>query len=259
MYSQCPSCRTIYRLDAATLSAARGRVRCGTCAQEFDALATLVESLPADIAHLEAHDTGAAAPTLALPAMRPTNTDQRDLFVESRKQPPVRPPSFARSARRGVPRPHSGRWAFACLVLLLALGAQAAWAGRERLLAEPLVRDLADRACLRLGCELTQTRDASAFGVLARDVRPHPSVPKALIISATVSNQAAHAQPYPTVVIVLSDADQNRIAMRRFRPGEYVSELDALRRGMGPGSALELHFEVADPGKTAVAFEFSFL
>jgi len=80
-----------------------------------------------------------------------------------------------------------------------------------------------------------------------------------LIISATLANRAPHAQPYPIVEIDLADADQNRIAMRRFQPEEYVSDRDALKHGMDAGAATELHFEVADPGKSAVAFEFSFL
>ena len=43
MYTQCPQCFTVYRVDGETLAAARGNVRCIDCETVFDALATLTE------------------------------------------------------------------------------------------------------------------------------------------------------------------------------------------------------------------------
>jgi predicted Zn finger-like uncharacterized protein len=259
MYSQCPQCLTVYKLAPDQLALAHGRVRCGTCAEEFDALERLTESLPqGEFERLHTHDDDQFAPLLTLPALRPLSA-QRDLFGEPQRAAPAKPPSFARSARRGAHRPNSTRWAAACVLLLLTLAGQLAYAGRARLLAEPDLRPLLEEACLRLDCRLPPQRELSQLALLARDIRPHPSVRHALIISATLANRATHAQPYPIVEIDLADADQNRIGMRRFRPEEYVSDPEALRRGMDAGAATELHFEVADPGKSAVAFEFSFL
>ncbi len=47
MYSQCPDCRTRFRVTAAHLRAAGGTVRCGRCGAAFDALATLTDTLQA--------------------------------------------------------------------------------------------------------------------------------------------------------------------------------------------------------------------
>jgi len=41
MLTRCPSCRTVFRLHARDLRAARGRVRCGGCGARFDAIAEL--------------------------------------------------------------------------------------------------------------------------------------------------------------------------------------------------------------------------
>jgi len=57
----------------------------------------------------------------------------------------------------------------------------------------------------------------------------------------------------------LSDLDENRIAMRRFQPQDYLGDSRSLGSGMAPGATAALVFEVADPGKNAVAFEFKFL
>jgi len=47
--------------------------------------------------------------------------------------------------------------------------------------------------------------------------------------------------------------------MRRFRPQEYVGDTRAIRNGLASGASTALVFEVADPGKNAVAYEFKFL
>ena len=47
--------------------------------------------------------------------------------------------------------------------------------------------------------------------------------------------------------------------MRRFRPREYITDSRSLAAGLAPGATAALVFEVADPGKNAVAFEFKFL
>lgn len=46
MYTQCPDCRTAFRVTAAVLQQAGGRVRCGSCGQAFSALERLSEDPP---------------------------------------------------------------------------------------------------------------------------------------------------------------------------------------------------------------------
>jgi len=42
MFTRCPTCRTLFRIQAQQLKAARGKVRCGECQTTFDALSYLV-------------------------------------------------------------------------------------------------------------------------------------------------------------------------------------------------------------------------
>jgi len=44
LYTQCPDCSTVFRVTAEALRAAQGRVRCGICSSEFNALENLSES-----------------------------------------------------------------------------------------------------------------------------------------------------------------------------------------------------------------------
>ncbi|MDH4273922.1 MAG: DUF3426 domain-containing protein [Gammaproteobacteria bacterium] len=49
MYTECPSCHTIFRIGPQQLKAANGRVRCGQCGTVFDGLSSLMDELPADV------------------------------------------------------------------------------------------------------------------------------------------------------------------------------------------------------------------
>ena len=113
-------------------------------------------------------------------------------------------------------------------------------------------------ACAGLGCRLPLVQDTAKLNLLARDVQAHPSVPGALLITASLRNDAEFAQPYPVVSITLSDANGKRLAMRRLRPVEYLGDARALQQGLAPGATAALMLEVEDPEGKAVAFEFGF-
>jgi hypothetical protein len=46
--------------------------------------------------------------------------------------------------------------------------------------------------------------------------------------------------------------------MRRFRPSEYMTDPARRAAGIAPGATAAVAFEVADPGRRAVAFQFGF-
>ncbi len=261
MYTQCPECLTIFKLEGEDLAAALGSVRCGHCAMVFDALRTLTAQLPPEpFDALPAHVSQGAPPRLELPVFRP-NPAQASLFAEpaERKRAAERSslPAFA-AARRRARTPRNWPWLVGSALLLLGLAGEIAWANQAAWINDARVRTWLDPVCVRLDCHLPLRRDAATLALLSRDIRPHPSVPGALIISATLRNDAQFAQPYPTVDITLSDLDEKRIAMRRFQPREYLSDARTIGGGLAAGASTALVFEVADPGKDAVAFEFKF-
>lgn len=72
MYTQCPDCLTVYRIQAETLAHARGEFRCGHCGAVFDGLERLVEQLPeAGFLELPGQAQSASPIVLAIPAMHP--------------------------------------------------------------------------------------------------------------------------------------------------------------------------------------------
>ncbi|MEO8673116.1 MAG: zinc-ribbon and DUF3426 domain-containing protein [Tahibacter sp.] len=265
MYTQCPECLTVYSTDAALIARGHGMVRCAHCEAIFDALPSLAEQLPPEpFEHLPLHAPEAQPPRLGVPVYRPNpqhNTlsfdpDERPRHHETRRTTAT--PGFARLHGSRRPR-RRWTWVVGTTVLCLALTAQLAYAERTFLLNHALLRPWLDQACASLACTLPLRRDTQQLQLLSRDIRPHPSVRGALIVSATLRNDADFPQAFPVVEITLSDLDENRVAMRRFQPREYLGDQRTIGAGVAAGASAALVFEVIDPGRNAVAFEFKFL
>jgi predicted Zn finger-like uncharacterized protein len=261
MYTQCPECLTIFRVGAADLGVARGHVRCAHCNALFDALRNLADELPEEPIHrLSAHPTLPLPPQLGQPVFRP-NPAQASLPFDPGERPRgarTASPAFARRRRRAARPARNGAWIAASALLLLVLFGQVGWAERARWLDDGTVRPWLERACATLGCRLPLRHDVDSLSLASREIRPHPTVEGALVIAATVRNDASFAQAWPVIGITLSDLDEKRIAMRRFLPREYLLDTNEVAAGIAPGASAALVFEVVDPGRNAVAFEFKF-
>jgi predicted Zn finger-like uncharacterized protein len=256
MYAQCPDCLTVFSLDAAALAQARGAVVCGNCDTAFDALGTLADQLPPEpFRRLPEHARSAHPHRLELAIYRPR---EEAVAAPEPVAQPAFTPRFVHDRRAPRPRERRWPWLVTCVLLALLLAAQLAWAKRQVLIADPTLGAWLRQACATLGCELPLVRDTRRLHLVARDVQAHPSVPGALMISATVRNDAPFGQPYPVVTLILSDADGRRVAMRRLHPSEYLDDAAAIRAGLAPGASAALLIEVTDPGARAVAFEFGF-
>ena len=279
MYTQCPECLSVFSLDAQTLAKAHGHVVCGHCNASFGSLATLTEQLPPEpFVELPVNEPALEPPLLDLVVYRP----QPEPEVVAIEQPTsalpddfsqlVFAPRFAREprgrrARHAHGKPHRMRaasgernwpWVLACGVLALLLLAQLAWAERDALIRDPTAGSWLRSSCAVLHCRLPLVAAPERLRLLASNVQAHPGVPNALMISASVRNDASFAQPYPVVTVTLSDAQGQRLAMRRLQPAEYLDDPATLRQGLAPGAVAVLLLEVKDPGDKAVAFEFGF-
>lgn len=170
----------------------------------------------------------------------------------------VAPPAhvYIRPGRR-FPRV-GAMWTLGCALLALLLAVQLAWADRVKLFRNPSTHAWMARVCRSIPCSLPLIKDTAKLELLSRDVRPDPNAAGALTIMATLRNGAAFAQPWPVVVVELTDLDNDPVAMRRFRPAEYMPDPARRAAGIAPGATAAVAFEVADPGKRAVAFQFGF-
>lgn len=181
---------------------------------------------------------------------------------------PVRPrrsaartaPSFAR--RRGAITDADAarrRWPVPAAIVGLALLLALQWllADRARLAADPTWRPLVAGTCAVLGCSLPAWREPSAFVLLERDVRPHPGAAGTLRITASFRNEAAWAQPWPEVVLVLSDVDGRPLGTRAFTATEYLGSAPPSAL-LASGQGAVIRMDVLEPAAGTVGFAFEF-
>lgn len=274
MYTQCVECGTTFEVTADQVSVAYGRLRCGVCGCVFPALENLSDELD-ESGEVPTCFHSERPPTVSTPDIEDSPID--DLFLsrdisndpqpidfdslddsELLKIPGTQPAVLV--THRSTPRwLGSALWGTAALLAVVGLLAQVTWFDGNQLAQRDSLRPAMVTLCGWLGCRIDYPNDLDRISLVSRNIEPHPSVEDALIISATMVNEADFTQGFPIIEIVLSDFNGQRVAMRRFQPSEYLENAARAEAGLKSGVLLPLAFEVVDPGNDAVAFEFTFL
>ena len=147
----------------------------------------------------------------------------------------------------------------AILVFSVVLFGQLAYFRNSQLVDKvPALQPMVEKFCNTVPCIYSGPRDVSQIKLVSRDVRLHPRVDNALLISAAFINRASFKQPYPDITITLSDLSGALVAQRQFKPAEYLGQLNSPFLLMSSGKPVQIALEVVDPGKDAVNFEFTF-
>lgn len=139
-------------------------------------------------------------------------------------------------------------WGLAALLMLLALGAQAAYVFRSDLgLHYPELRPRMVEFCAALGCEVPLPHKVDQVGIEASDLHPDPQRKSSLVLAATLKNRAPFAQAYPHLELTLTDARDQAIARRVIEPKEYLSTGTNITTGFAANQELAVHvlFEVS--------------
>jgi hypothetical protein len=166
------------------------------------------------------------------------------------------------AALKDKPRPAAWRgvlWALFGVLLAAFAALQVAFIERQALLAEvPQAALLVDALCARLPC-LERRESASSVRLVARDVREHPNYRDALLVNATIVNDAKTPSPYPVIDLRLRDAAGNVLSARRFQPSEYLDQSIDIVEGMPSARPVYIVLELAGKASNAVSFEFTFM
>ncbi|MGH8597870.1 MAG: zinc-ribbon and DUF3426 domain-containing protein, partial [Gammaproteobacteria bacterium] len=269
MLTQCPNCRAVFRLHAASLSAAHGFVTCGACEVIFNALNRLADeaadppaSSPIAAVDFETPTSTAALPVvLKTPASSPALTAALPIVLQGSKQPVVAPlvepvpqpasvsssidiesvPAVLREdVERLLKRQRAGtRWLWLVLALCaaLALLLQVAWTERGWVFAHYApARAYASVLCET--CRWDPPRGIEGVELIARDVREHPQYAHALLVNATLANRGARAAGYPVIELSIYDRSGGVVGIRRFPPAEYLDQSIDIEAGMPVGRKL---------------------
>jgi predicted Zn finger-like uncharacterized protein len=272
MYTFCPECATVFAVKADHLHAAGGKVRCGSCNHVYSAVNYLFEEIgvarDAAAAHRASReldavvDVGTAeggqplwqmAAAAGSPGYAAPADDQGPASVSVNSRP--LPGGWER-------RPiawHDVVSGIGIGLLVLLLGIQWLYYNRNMLANDVRLRPTLERFCAYLPCDLPLQTDLAQIELVERDVRRHPQADAALLINATLVNHASHVQPYPVFSISFSNLAGKPVALRHFRPAEYLGDNTTISAGMAPGARVNAVLEIEDPGTEAVSFQLDFL
>lgn len=165
-----------------------------------------------------------------------------------------RAPSFVETP--APQRRRIGEW-IALIVLLALLATQLFLSERTRLAANAQWRPMVSAICGITRCTLPPWHEPDAFAMLSRDVIAVPGRPGVLRVQASIRNDARWPQPWPALVLSLSDANGRLLGSRRFSTRDYLgrSPDNALLQA---GQAAQLAFDIVEPAPGVVAFDFRF-
>ncbi len=243
MFTQCPQCSTSFRISDQNLTAAGGKVQCGKCGKIFNALYTLSkhplnDSEPVDILQISSIDR-----------LSSDNIAERYQLTEDSELSKEMTPS----------KPSTLKWGALGLLLCALLFTQVSYFMSDRLAqGYPMLRPWLEQFCAATHCELALQRAPDRIAITHRDVRNHPSLPRALLINITMKNEASFIQAYPQLKLSFFDINHNLIATRTFQANEYLPQDVDIHHGFPAGTPLNVILELIDPDRNAVNFEFEF-
>lgn len=249
MYTRCPACQAVYELQARLLAEAAGVVRCGNCGKTFNSLSQLYERHPDDAA--EPLRGEGMPPMLEHPDMVQAelpvgyhDDDPQDLAELDTGPDPFEPEDEAPPWRQML-------WPGLSAFLLVVLLAQSWWLWQTP--GSALARFLGGSDSTGAGLDPNET-----IQIISRDLHAHPSLDDAVVISASLRNQADSAVPFPIIEVRFFDASQQVLGVRRLTPAEYLRDAETVDRGLAAGVVMPILLEFVVGTSTPAGFQMRF-
>jgi len=264
MYTQCPSCRTTYRISARQLRIGRGEALCQECQIAFNAITALAEN-PRDA--LPGDPRQPVLPVLGATEAVPGTPYERD----SARSAVELPSMSAAPAKRYVDWPPDEEaapapawswasilaWGIGSFMLLGLLAVQVLLFEGDRLVQNPQLRPMLDLACDTLKCALPEFRASQDIRVVSRSLRPTADDDGALEFNLVIANKSSLAQAFPNIRLALTDGGGRPVLARLFTPSDYLPDRDSSL--MPVGKPFEIRLLLAKPQRDVVGFEFDLL
>lgn len=128
---------------------------------------------------------------------------------------------------------HRLGWGLGVLVLLALVLGQTAYFKRDALAARyPEMKPALESFCQLLQCQIGLMADVGQIKLDASDLQSDSEQPGKFTLSATLRNLAPYRQAYPNLELTLTDASNQPLARRHFKPEEYLSKDEPSEQGM---------------------------
>ena len=261
MYTQCPACRTTFKITPAQLVARGGRVRCGICTAIFHAKQRLLQVTPqaspppltaqAEVSMKKTKRKRVGQYRRATDRRRSGKFRPRDLPVGAGADLPVVTELSGLVEARSPWRPVL--WGVGNLLLLTVLAGQFVFFYRDELATIPSWRPLVTEFCHHAGCKIHPRRDIALIEQLQTTIAPHPKYENALRIRTTLVNRASFSQAYPWLEVSLTNNAGTVLARRSFAPAQYQEAPTAGE--LTPNVVAAALLDVTNPDGKAVGYE----
>ena len=190
-----------------------------------------------------------------LPEMHATRTGdlrpwrRSDAFERSTLETAVEADTETGGRRRGALG-----WTAASLLLALVLFAQVAHHFRQDLVRHPLLGEPLQQVYDALDMPLSPNWNPAAFELRQWGAAADGASSGQLDVRASLTNRAPFAQPFPLLRLALEDRFGESVAVRDFRPSDYLKDPAQASRLLAPGEQSEAELMIVDPGPDAVGY-----
>lgn len=164
------------------------------------------------------------------------------------------PPEFLdqdHQERRGLLRK---LWGYACLIGLIALGLQGAYAYRSDIAnAVPTLRPALEAACKPLGCVVGYARRLDRIAISSSSLQPPAGAAAIddgrtrLVLNLSLRNRSDKPQHWPALVLDLTDLSDTVVVRRVLMPENYLTP-EQLRGPFGPMGDLKISVPIEVTG-----------
>ncbi len=282
MQTECPHCHTVFHVKESELTQADCQVRCGHCLAIFTAENPLELISYPDVNDTADHEitdnpavpTGKFPLNFAMGSELGLDLGSDEQNSDSLNQKPLDEPETAHIVADVIPpelraeeRQTEARFSAvgtALLAILILCGIttgilQYAYYNRNNLVKIPELQSWFQTTCELIGCTTPDPRDTSLITLSSRNIFDHPNVENALMVSASIINEARFAQNFPVIELRFNNVRGEVIAARRFLAIEYLDIPDEQISVMQPGMPVNINLEIKDPGNNMVSYDFDFL
>lgn len=148
-------------------------------------------------------------------------------------------------------------WPSLSILALIALTVQVGWFKFDYFSRVEPYRTAYLFLCPYLGCQVPSLVDTSRIVASNLVVREHPQTKGALAVDVMLINGAPFEQPFPDLVLVFTDINENQVASRRFIPKDYLGGELVGRELMPQNQKIHITLDLVDPGDKAVNYHIS--
>jgi len=125
---------------------------------------------------------------------------------------------------------------------------------RQMIVRHPQAGDALRRIYALIGQPLSPNWDLDAFEVRQWGPTADVAPGEPLTVRASLTNRAAHAQPYPLLRLEFEDRFGAAVARRDFMPVEYLKNDQQAARHFAASETTEAELSVVAPGGDAVGY-----